>query len=210
MEAKAPILAYCNPRRGSVCSSSLPSLTFFHSQNSIFASPYITCLCFKSYSGRKLPQLKASLLSSLRPVKASAAEIPSSNSSERWLFEPIGNGDTRHIGFRVPLPKAFEIASNVVTVGRLPEKADVVIPVATVSGLHARIEKKEEALVVTDLDSTNGTFVDDKKLTPGASATVSPGSCITFGDTNLAIFRVSKLEVYDLSSKPDESEMKLD
>ena len=53
--------------------------------------------------------------------------------------------------------------------------------VVTVSGLHARIEKKEGNLLVTDLDSTNGTFIDDKRLRPGKVATISPGSCITFG-----------------------------
>lgn len=50
-----------------------------------------------------------------------------------------------------------------------------------VSGLHARIQKKEGNLLVTDLDSTNGTFIDDKRLRPGAVATLSSGSCVTFG-----------------------------
>ncbi|RZC83341.1 hypothetical protein C5167_046124 [Papaver somniferum] len=95
-----------------------------------------------------------------------------------------GDGDTKHIGFNVPMPGAFEIASSVVTVGRLPEKADMVIPVATVSGVHARIKVKEGNLLVTDLDSTNGTFIDKKRLSPGVVAMVSPGNCLTFG-TNL-------------------------
>ncbi|EXB54684.1 FHA domain-containing protein [Morus notabilis] len=105
-----------------------------------------------------------------------------------------GDGDTRHIGFKVAMPNAFEIASDEVTVGRLPDKADLVIPVATVSARHARIQKKAGSLVVTDLDSTNGTFINDKRLAPGVAATVSPGSYITFGDIHLAIFRASKLE----------------
>lgn len=50
-----------------------------------------------------------------------------------------------------------------------------------VSGLHARIRKKDGNLLVTDLDSTNGTFINDKRLTPGVVATLSPGSCVTFG-----------------------------
>lgn len=110
----------------------------------------------------------------------------------------------------MPLPNAFEIASNVVTVGRLPQKADVVIPVATVSGVHARLEKKGGALLVTDLDSTNGTYVDDKKLSPGAVTAIPPGSCLTFGDIHLAIFRVLKLEKVDPPGKSDESEITLD
>lgn len=50
-----------------------------------------------------------------------------------------------------------------------------------VSGVHARIQKKQGNLLVTDLDSTNGTFIDEKRLKPGVVATASPGSCIIFG-----------------------------
>ncbi|KAF8009341.1 hypothetical protein BT93_J0363 [Corymbia citriodora subsp. variegata] len=147
----------------------------------------------------------------LGPVHASSeAEVSSSADAvaERWLLQPVGDGDTRHIGFKVDMPGAFEIASSVVTVGRLPGKADLVIPVATVSGLHARIQKKEGSLLVTDLDSTNGTFIDDRKLRPGVAATVSPGSCVTFGDTHLAMFLVSKLQNVEASTEAEETKEK--
>ncbi|XP_020254414.1 uncharacterized protein LOC109831492 [Asparagus officinalis] len=115
-----------------------------------------------------------------------------------------GDGDSRHIGFKVPLPDAFEITSDVVTVGRVPEKADMVIPVATVSGLHARLEKKEGNLRITDLDSTNGTFINEKRLRAGAAVQVPPGSCVTFGDTHLAMFRVSKVEAREKKPSAEE------
>jgi pSer/pThr/pTyr-binding forkhead associated (FHA) protein len=50
-----------------------------------------------------------------------------------------------------------------------------------VSGLHARLEKRDGQLYVTDLDSTNGTYVDNKQIRPGAVTLVSPGSNVTFG-----------------------------
>ncbi|OVA03923.1 Forkhead-associated (FHA) domain [Macleaya cordata] len=209
MEATAPSLAYyynINPTKP-LCFSSSQSLTFSNSQffiSSSSSSHSFTSLCFKSSKTKQLRR-------SIRPVKAASdADNLSSDNTEKWLLEPVGDGDTRHIGFKVPMPDAFEIASSVVTVGRLPEKADMVIPVATVSGVHARIKKKEGSLLVTDLDSTNGTFINEKRLRPGEVATISPGSCITFGDTHLAMFRVSKLENVDLPSKPEESEVKLD
>lgn len=145
-------------------------------------------------------------------IFASEAESQTSTAetggAERWLLEPVGDGDTRHIGFKVSMPVAFEIASSVVTIGRLPEKADIVVPVATVSGVHARIEKKDGVLLVTDLDSTNGTFIGEKRLKPGVASPISSGSYLTFGDTNLAIFRVSKLENIEVSGKSEESEAK--
>ncbi|XP_076946344.1 zeaxanthin epoxidase, chloroplastic-like [Bidens hawaiensis] len=145
-------------------------------------------------------------------VKASLAGQSNATDDEDilWLLEPVGDGDSRHIGFKVALPTAFEIASDEVTVGRVPDKADIVIPVATVSGTHARFQKKGGALFVTDLDSTNGTFIDEKRLTPGVPAVVPPGRYITFGDTNLAIFRVSKLKnvkpVANISESEPETE----
>ncbi|KAJ7296108.1 hypothetical protein O6H91_02G088500 [Diphasiastrum complanatum] len=123
--------------------------------------------------------------------------IQASESKVRWVLEPVGDGDSSHLDEAVPLPGAVELSSDAAIVGRLPSKSDIVIPVATVSGLHARLEKREGSLFVTDLDSTNGTFIDNKKLRPGAVTPVLPGSYITFGDEHLAAFRLSKLEEAD-------------
>lgn len=41
----------------------------------------------------------------------------------------------------------------------------------------------EDYLVVTDLDSTNGTFIGEKRLVPGVAAAALPGSLVTFGTT---------------------------
>ncbi|TKY50017.1 Zeaxanthin epoxidase [Spatholobus suberectus] len=165
------------------------------------------CFLFQSPGGVRS---KAKEKQNLGIVHASEAAGPTINDSERWFLEPVGDGDTRHIGFKVEMPGAYEIASSEVTVGRVPEKADLVIPVATVSGVHARIQKKQGNLLVTDLDSTNGTFINDKRLRPGVVATVSPGSCITFGDTHLAMFRVSKVEDVTTADTVGETEIELD
>ncbi|XP_061342290.1 uncharacterized protein LOC133288527 [Gastrolobium bilobum] len=188
---------------------------------SLFNSPLIfhanaTSVTFTSVTHRlpncfllQLPygvRSKAKEKQNLGAIHASEAATPLTSAAERWLLEPVGDGDTRHIGFKVEMPGSYEIASSEVTVGRVPEKADLVIPVATVSGVHARIQKKQGNLLVIDLDSTNGTFIDDKRLRPGVVATVSSGSCITFGDTHLAMFRVSKIEAVKAADKAGESE----
>ncbi|KAF4360264.1 hypothetical protein F8388_020555 [Cannabis sativa] len=176
--------------------SSSPLNKLFHPRASVLVSNFVpissNTTILKQIHGFKIkqPQLK-----NIGVVFASSEPQTSPTIvSERWLLQPIGDGDSRHIGFKVDLPNAYEIASDEVTVGRVPDKADLVIPVATVSARHARIEKKKENLLVTDLESTNGTFIGDKRLTPGVVATLYPGNSITFGDTNLAIFRVTKLE----------------
>ncbi|XP_030522218.1 uncharacterized protein LOC115735230 [Rhodamnia argentea] len=196
------------------CTSSLSaSAPVFPSKASIPArrSLLLNCSssCSKQLVGARIRSKHQQRI--LGPVHASSESAGPSSAdvaAERWLLQPVGDGDSRHLGYKAEMPGAFEIASDVVTVGRLPEKADMVIPIATVSGLHARIQKKEGSLLVTDLDSTNGTFIDDRKLRPGVAANVSPGSCITFGDTHLAMFQVSKLQTTDASTEAKELEEK--
>jgi len=50
-----------------------------------------------------------------------------------------------------------------------------------VSGVHATINTNEKNLLVTDMNSTNGTFIEDKRLIPGVAAPAFPGTRITFG-----------------------------
>ncbi|URD87551.1 FHA domain containing protein [Musa troglodytarum] len=182
---------------------SLPSPSLFHQLPFNSSTHSIPPLCSKSSQIKQLlPETPKGR--GITAPRSATDESSSVSSPERWLLQPAGDGDSRHIGFKVPLPDAFVIASDAVTVGRLPDKADMVIPVATVSGVHARLEKKGGTLLITDLDSTNGTYIDDKKLRPGAVTTVPPGSCITFGDTHLAMFRVSKIEQEDVTGEGDD------
>ncbi|HEY6214168.1 MAG TPA: FHA domain-containing protein [Vicinamibacterales bacterium] len=49
------------------------------------------------------------------------------------------------------------------TVGRAP-RADFILDAALVSRLHCRISAGEDRLEVVDLSSTNGVFVNDKRV----------------------------------------------
>lgn len=51
-----------------------------------------------------------------------------------------------------------------ITIGRKPENT-VAIDNLAVSGYHARIDKTGGDYILTDLQSTNGTFVNDKRVT---------------------------------------------
>jgi predicted component of type VI protein secretion system len=57
----------------------------------------------------------------------------------------------------------YPFAKNSMTIGR-SEGNDIVIDNLAVSSLHARIDKAEDAYILTDLQSTNGTFVNDKRI----------------------------------------------
>ena len=53
------------------------------------------------------------------------------------------------------------------TLGRAP-RADFVLDAALVSRLHCRLTASDHALEVVDLSSTNGTFVNDKRVNKAA------------------------------------------
>ena len=54
-------------------------------------------------------------------------------------------------------------AKESIAIGR-SEENDIVIDNLAVSGFHARIDRIGDTYILTDLQSTNGTFVNDKKI----------------------------------------------
>ena len=68
-----------------------------------------------------------------------------------------------------------------VTVGKLRESTQLYINDSSVSRLHARFRKQGNDIYSQDLDSTNGTFVNEKKLRAGEEAIIKRGDEIQFG-----------------------------
>jgi pSer/pThr/pTyr-binding forkhead associated (FHA) protein len=60
-------------------------------------------------------------------------------------------------------PKEYGIGSSSVTIGRLQDNA-IVIDTPAVSSHHACVFRDGEAFVLEDLQSTNGTFVNDRRV----------------------------------------------
>jgi len=79
--------------------------------------------------------------------------------------------------FNKQVIKEYPLLEDSVTVGR---NEDNTIPIENlaVSGYHARIDKTGSDFILTDLQSTNGTFVNDKKV---ASHKLSHGDNVIIG-----------------------------
>ncbi|MEK7287005.1 MAG: FHA domain-containing protein, partial [Elusimicrobiota bacterium] len=65
--------------------------------------------------------------------------------------------------FNAAVIKEIPITKDVLTVGR-KEDNDIVIDNPAVSGHHCKIYLQGDTFFIDDLNSTNGTFVNDKKI----------------------------------------------
>ncbi len=81
----------------------------------------------------------------------------------------------------------FRLKSGAIkTVGRAP-RADFILDVALVSRLHCRLTAGDDQLEVLDLKSTNGTFVNDKRV---AKARLAKGDRLRIGRVELTVAQV--------------------
>lgn len=71
------------------------------------------------------------------------------------------------------------------TVGRAP-RADFIVKAGLVSRLHCQVIGREDTLEVEDLSSTNGTFVNDKRVKKGHLA---HGDRLRIGRVELTVER---------------------
>jgi len=74
-----------------------------------------------------------------------------------------------------------------VTVGRNPSRCEVALPsYAVVSGTHCKIAFGKRTITIVDLNSTNGTFVNGIRLTPGKPVSVKEGATIQLANSTCA------------------------
>lgn len=71
-----------------------------------------------------------------------------------------------------------------VTIGRV-QGNDIILPKGNVSKRHSRIVLKDKRFIVVDLKSTNGTYVNGRKIT--SPLVVKPGDKIYIGDFIMAV-----------------------
>ncbi len=77
----------------------------------------------------------------------------------------------------------FEFERDEVRIGRTPDLELTLEGEGSevVSGNHARIAFRDGMWVLEDLGSTNGTFLDEERLTVGQSVSIATGSVVGFG-----------------------------
>src|SRR6187402_2114858 len=85
-------------------------------------------------------------------------------------------------------PLTFRIRSGAIkTIGRAT-RADFIVDAALVSRLHCRLEAERDVLHVIDLQSTNGTFVNDARVDRAA---LKPDDRLRVGRIELTISKAT-------------------
>ena len=59
--------------------------------------------------------------------------------------------------------QGMELGSEEITIGRSPE-ATIQLPLKNISRIHARVYRMDEEYLVEDLDSTNGTYLNNVRI----------------------------------------------
>ncbi len=97
---------------------------------------------------------------------------------------PGGSPRLQTLNATGPVASEYALLKNEITVGR-GEDNDIVIPHASVSRAHARLMKRDGGFELMDLNSTNGSFVDDQRI--HGSAFLTSGSQVRLGDIKFVL-----------------------
>lgn len=81
-----------------------------------------------------------------------------------------------------PLESKYILSDTETTVGRHPSN-DLMLPFESVSRFHARLERRNSDIYVVDLGSSNGTYINDVRVTEGI---LRQGDQVSFGNVSFA------------------------
>ena len=79
----------------------------------------------------------------------------------------------------------YELTKFVTVFGRSAEKADCVIQNSAMSGNHAAVIKENNTFYIQDNNSSNGTWVNDRRLKPNVKCALFNKDRIRFANENM-------------------------
>lgn len=80
--------------------------------------------------------------------------------------------------------KHIELTKFPFTIGKMAGCVDCVLSDDSISRLHARIEKHGDKILLTDMNSMNGTYKNGLRMEPSETVEIEPGDEIRFGKLN--------------------------
>jgi hypothetical protein len=113
-----------------------------------------------------------------QPIKAKPASQPAANTNTAWGKLIFSNG------------KEVQLVGEQALVGRADHDVESITPdvdlsdlpgADTTSRIHATIERVGSTYMVTDLNSTNSTRINGKRLEPDKASPINDGESLQFG-----------------------------
>jgi hypothetical protein len=135
------------------------------------------------------PSLRMPSSAAAPAARTVVQRAPAARPPQSPITSPRGAGNAR--GARLvavdhidPVPAEYSLMKDEISIGR-GEDNDVVIPHASVSRQHARLMRRDGGFELMDLNSTNGSYVDDRQI--HGSAFLSAGSQVRLGDIRFVL-----------------------
>ena len=146
-------------------------------------------------AARTLPDEDITQFESQRSVKSLSTRLETEEPAEpsRMGFDlpSSGIGDRFMIAQKDHTPRPVAVTKAQLNIGRSADN-DIVLDHSDVSRLHARLEQTSIGWQITDLGSTNGTFIAGNKLLPNIPEPLQPGKT----------FRIGPFSIYWKHSQP--------
>lgn len=80
--------------------------------------------------------------------------------------------------------KHIELRKFPCTIGKMAGCVDYVLSDDSISRIHAKFEKRDNQILLTDMNSTNGTYKNGLRMQPQETTEIEPGDEIRFGNLN--------------------------
>lgn len=110
--------------------------------------------------------------------------------------EPVSKPDENiHVSLQAENGGTFPLNAEVVSIGRRDVKRGVLVDIdltpldsgKIISRRHATIEQQGGKFILKDLDSINGTWVNNERIDPHQPHTLQNGDLITFGKNGVQV-----------------------
>jgi len=114
------------------------------------------------------------------------AEKPASPKAETVILTDKPSG-TLHLRSLNPAYHDMSITGESFLIGKKKDAVDGCLKARGISRIHGKISKEGESYYLTDLNSTNGTFLNGGRLEVNEKARIRPGDCIGFADVEYIV-----------------------
>lgn len=119
----------------------------------------------------------------LRSVKSSYAE-DIDNYGDTVFFDEGAVREYKLYAIDKKNKSHIELKQFPCTIGKMAGCVDHVLPDNSISRIHARFDIQGEKVLMTDMNSTNGTYKNGLRMQPQETVEIEPGDEVRFGNLN--------------------------